>query len=92
MYAHVSREEWLFRGFAIVTILALVGMAMIPAFMAVDGVKIYYTYKLSQDIKNKKWLNAVIDAYKIWSAYRILIWAAGVTNPYVLALMIAIYF
>jgi small-conductance mechanosensitive channel len=30
MYAHVSREEWLFRGLTITTILALVGMAVIP--------------------------------------------------------------
>ena len=30
MYAHVSREEWLFRGLAIVTILALVGIAVFP--------------------------------------------------------------
>ena len=30
MYAHVSREEWLFRGLAIATILALVGMAVMP--------------------------------------------------------------
>jgi len=30
MYAYVSREEWLFRGLAIATILALVGMAAIP--------------------------------------------------------------
>jgi predicted transcriptional regulator len=33
MYAYkgVSREEWLFRGLAIATILALVGMAVLPA-------------------------------------------------------------
>lgn len=30
MYAHVSREEWLFRGLAIATILALVGMVATP--------------------------------------------------------------
>ena len=31
MYAYASREEWLFRGLAIATILALVGMAVMPA-------------------------------------------------------------
>ena len=30
MYAHVSREEWLFRGLAIVMCLAMVGMAVMP--------------------------------------------------------------
>ncbi|WP_456327095.1 hypothetical protein [Archaeoglobus sp.] len=30
MYAYASREEWLFRGLAIATILALVGMAVMP--------------------------------------------------------------
>jgi len=31
MYAYASREEWLFRGLAIATILALVGMAVMPS-------------------------------------------------------------
>ena len=30
MYAHVSREEWLFRGLAIAMVLAMVGMAVMP--------------------------------------------------------------
>ena len=30
MYAHMSREEWLFRGLAIATILALVGTFIMP--------------------------------------------------------------
>ena len=36
MYAHVSREEWLFRCLAIATILALVGMAVLPAVNMID--------------------------------------------------------
>ena len=43
MYAHVSREEWLFRGLAIATILALVGMAVLPAVNMVD-LAAYYIY------------------------------------------------
>ncbi len=42
MYAYkgVSREEWLFRGLAIATILALVGMAVMP--MAIGDIGLVY--------------------------------------------------
>ena len=30
MYAHVSREEWLFRGLAIAMCLAMIGLAVMP--------------------------------------------------------------
>ena len=47
MYAvkEVNREEWLFRGLAIATILALVGMAVLPAVSVGKGLTalaIYY--------------------------------------------------
>ena len=44
MYAHVSREEWLFRGLAIATILALVGMAVMPMAVGDMGLIYYYYY------------------------------------------------
>ena len=31
MFAHMSREEWVFRGLAIVMILAMVGLIVMPA-------------------------------------------------------------
>ena len=43
VYKGVSREEWLFRGLAIATILALVGMAVLPAVNIVD-LAAYYIY------------------------------------------------
>jgi len=45
MYAHVSREEWVFRGLAIATILALVGMAVMPTAVGDMGLIYYYYYK-----------------------------------------------
>jgi hypothetical protein len=30
MYAHVSKEEWMFRGLALAMVLAMVGMAVMP--------------------------------------------------------------
>ena len=43
MYAHVSREEWLFRGLAIAMILAMVGLAVMPSVNIVD-LAAYYIY------------------------------------------------
>jgi hypothetical protein len=41
MYVEVSREEWVFRGLAIATILALVGMAVMPV-LSVGNITAYY--------------------------------------------------
>jgi len=36
MYAHVSREEWLFRGLAIAMVLAMVGLAVMPSIVGAN--------------------------------------------------------
>jgi hypothetical protein len=55
MYVHVSREEWLFRGLAIATILALVGMAVMPV---ITSSEIYAGLKYAGVIKGNKYADA----------------------------------
>jgi len=38
----VRREDWIWRGLAIATILAIVGMVVVPAFQSLD---LYFEYK-----------------------------------------------
>ena len=45
MYAHVSREEWLFRGLAIAMCLAMIGLAVMPAFQPLD---LYFEWKYGE--------------------------------------------
>ena len=44
MYAHVSREEWLFRGLAIAMCLAMVGLTVMPLAVGegLTALAIYY--------------------------------------------------
>ena len=52
MHAHVSREEWVFRGLAIAMCLAMVGMAVMPL---INGNDVGYTlvYLVTNGNKDK---------------------------------------
>jgi len=60
MYAHVSGEEWIWRGLAIATILALVGMAVMPMSVGDAGVALMIYGAEHHDGAN--FLNGLISA------------------------------
>ena len=84
MYAHVSREEWLFRGLAIAMILAMVGLAVMP--LVSNQLAIYLS-----NYADKKWERTAGQMLAYWGgvqtgAYVSLMTtavAAGVAIPVV---------
>ncbi len=69
MHAYASREEWLFRGLAIATILALVGIAVIPSVMQSD---------LAIYLKNHATNPYVRDAAEV-----LVYWGSAQTGAYI---------
>ena len=80
MYAHVSKEEWLFRGLAIAICLAMVGMAVMP--LAVGDATAVYSYIANRNLNPYAASGGLIIGFGLIKASDILYLAelAGVAS------------
>ncbi len=96
MYAHVSKEEWVFRGLAIAMCLAMVGMAVMPAVGVVNiagvvaGVHAgYHANSMEEAIINGAYEGLLASTVPL-AAYGVLVGAGIATGGAALAAGIAI--